>query len=624
MSRIVVSVVFGLLTIPALSQDLLNERVTFSVDDASAEELFSQITTNVDCRFSYNPSILPGKQFSGDYTDSRIKDVLVDALGRGYQYKVRGSYIIIQSVAKEPTRSSVQFSGEVVDASTGERLPKTSIYEINKLTATLSDMDGTYNLLASGNPKSIAFAISKVNYQDTIVHIDPNQKNPFKIALKPLEKEKREKRQKTSPADSVKLVRFLVKDASKVHMRNVSLQETRFAQISFLPGLGTNGFLSGEVANNLSFNVLAGYSYGLNGLELGGLVNIDRMNVSGVQLGGLANIVGGATHGLQMAGFANVNLKAVNGAQMAGFVNIAKESDVQLAGFVNTSRDHELQMAGFVNVAGGETRGSQISGFLNFNSKNVSGLQLTGFLNMAKNSDVQISGFVNLTGENKVQIGGFNNFASSSDGAQIAGFTNMVWKDLNGVQISGFFNFAKTVNGAQIAAVNVANSVESGFVFGVVNFIKEGLHRIELEHNDLTDFNLNYKSGTKHFYSTVSAGIDPKNELWSYGWGLGTEIGIGESFYTDLELSVHNIQSTDRFIKGHSNDYRFNVSLGYQLNDLLGINLGPVLHYYFFDPNNPEDAPFPNRFGLDPIFSNQRGNQLNKLWIGYRVALTLL
>ena len=624
MSRLIISIVFGFILFNSQAQDLLDERVSLSVENVFAEELFNRISLLGDYRFSYNPDILPEKQFSGVYADDKIKDVLADALGESFQYKVRGSYIIVQSPAKEPARSMVQFSGEVVDANTGKKLPKASIYEINKLTATLSDMDGAYNLLASGDPKTIAFAISKVNYQDTIIRIDPYQKKPIRVSLRPLEKTKSVKRQIPSPADSVKLVKFLVKDESKEHMRNISMEETRLFQVSFLPGFGTNGFLSGGVTNKLSFNILAGYTYGLRGLELGSLVNIDRMNVSGVQMGGFANIVGGVTNGLQMAGFTNINLKTVNGMQFAGFVNVAKESDVQIAGFINASRDHTLQMAGLGNIAGGETKGSQISGMFNLNSKTVKGLQLAGFLNIAKNSDVQIAGFVNMTGENQVQIGGFNNFAKRSDGTQIAGFTNMVWQDIDGVQIAGFFNYAKTVKGAQIGAVNVANKIESGFAFGILNFIKEGRHRIELDHNDLTTYNFNYKSGTDEFYSVVSTGINPGKDLWSFGWGLGTEIKINESLYTDLELSTHNIQSTDHFIKGHSNDYRFNVSLGYQVNNFMGINFGPVVHYHIFNPNNPEDALFANRFGQSPLFSNQKGSQLHKLWVGYRIALTVL
>ena len=196
--------------------------------------------------------------------------------------------------------------------------------------------------------------------------------------------------------------------------------------------------------------------------------------------------------------------------------------------------------------------------------------------------------------------------------------------DLHGTQISGFFNYAKTVNGVQIGVINVANKIERGCAIGVLNFIKEGRHRIELAHNDLTTYNLNYKSGTDQFYSVVSAGISPGKDLWSYGLGVGTEIKLNESLYTDLELSTHNIQSTDHYIKGQTHDARFNVSMGYQLNDFLGINFGPVLHYYIFDPNNTEDAQFANRFGQNPMYSNQKGNQLHKLWVGYHVALTIL
>ena len=76
---------------------------------------------------------------------------------------------------------------------------------------------------------------------------------------------------------------------------------TRKAQISLLPYVGTNSIFSGNYANDYSFNIFAGYVYEVKKIELGGMVNIVRKNVSYIQVAGIGNIVGGETKGIQYA-----------------------------------------------------------------------------------------------------------------------------------------------------------------------------------------------------------------------------------------------------------------------------------------------------------------------------------
>ena len=94
--------------------------------------------------------------------------------------------------------------------------------------------------------------------------------------------------------------------------------EIRSFQAMFVPPLGTNGAKSENIINNLSFNVLVGYNGGVDGLEIGSFININKTNVDGAQFGGFGNFNGGNIDGLQIAGFGNINEGAADGFQGAG------------------------------------------------------------------------------------------------------------------------------------------------------------------------------------------------------------------------------------------------------------------------------------------------------------------
>ena len=67
--------------------------------------------------------------------------------------------------------------------------------------------------------------------------------------------------------------------------------------ISFVPGVSTAGPVGRNVVTNLSFNILAGYSAKLDGLEFGGIANLQKEEARGAQFAGVANLVGGYVEG---------------------------------------------------------------------------------------------------------------------------------------------------------------------------------------------------------------------------------------------------------------------------------------------------------------------------------------
>src|SRR5690606_16918980 len=79
----------------------------------------------------------------------------------------------------------------------------------------------------------------------------------------------------------------------QTQLRSIERKSLMRAQVSFVPGLqaDTDPYHTRPV--NFSFNVFAGVTDSVEGVELGGLVNVTRQSFRGFQAAGLANIVGG-------------------------------------------------------------------------------------------------------------------------------------------------------------------------------------------------------------------------------------------------------------------------------------------------------------------------------------------
>ena len=164
--------------------------------------------------------------------------------------------------------------------------------------------------------------------------------------------------------------------------------EERFVQVSLLPFVGTNFGKSRKVENKVSANVLWGVNGGVEGIEVGGLVNSVRRDVNGVQVAGLGNLVRGE----------------VNGVQGAALLNVAGEGgkNIQVAGLVNYAGGNAgLQVAGLSNVSKDKVATAQISAFFN-KATYVKGVQI-GLINVVDSIGIAPIGLINIvkSGKNK-------------------------------------------------------------------------------------------------------------------------------------------------------------------------------------------------------------------------------
>ncbi|MER2999497.1 hypothetical protein [Pontibacter populi] len=287
----------------------------------------------------------------------------------------------------------------------------------------------------------------------------------------------------------------------------------RPAQLSVVPGIGTNGIKSGNYYNTFSFNLLGGYNGGVQGLELGGILNMDKEFSKGVQMAGVANLVGGESAGVQMAGVVNVNAGGSSAVQMAGVANINK-------GWSSSS-----QFSGVLNVAGANGKGVQFSGVANVVNGSMHGFQAAGVINVA--------------GEVK--------------GSQLSGVINQA-KAISGTQV-GVLNIAGNSKAAQIGVINIADSANT--TIGLINIVrKNGYYRGEIWAGETLYANAAFKMGTKNFYSLIAAGWQQKDSHYhlAYGFGIGSEFITRERSALNLDLIAYHLSKDELWTDESANN----------------------------------------------------------------------
>lgn len=135
-------------------------------------------------------------------------------------------------------------------------------------------------------------------------------------------------------------------------------------QVTFAYPLGTNGVDAISVSNNLSFNVLYGVNGGLNGVELGGILNYNHGDVNGTQLSGVANINKERTDGLMLAGVYNLSIGDASGVQIADINNALGDYTGVQVGVINYAGRLKGVQIGLINVVG-EDNGAVPIGLIN-------------------------------------------------------------------------------------------------------------------------------------------------------------------------------------------------------------------------------------------------------------------
>ncbi|MGZ8523527.1 MAG: STN and carboxypeptidase regulatory-like domain-containing protein [Chitinophagaceae bacterium] len=501
----------------SFAQNILDRRVSFNASRQRLDDVLSIVSNKAGFSFSYNSNIVKRDSLvSLSVSNKTVRQVLNQLFNGSYEYKESGNYIILRRTSLQVTTVTktapakeklYTISGYVVNSETGERLSDVSIYETQHLTSTLTDANGNFSIKLKDKYKTGSLSVSKDAFEDTTVLIPQKFDLQLVIAIVPVVDQVMVSspnsfeqadttgnaaiadtsiaKPVTDEVEKTSMGKFLLSAKQKVRSLNMKkfFTEKPF-QFSVIPGVSSQGKLSGQVVNNFSFNLFGGYTAGVNGLEIGGLFNLNKKDVRYVQAAGLFNVVGGSVTGLQVSGLQNTSLKTVTGVQVAGINNYVKG---------NVSG---LQIAGVANISGGEMKGLQAAGVFNYQNRHAGG----------------------------IQIGGVGNIGGG---------------DVKGVQVAGVFNYAKKLKGLQIGLINIADTSD-GYSIGLINIVLRGYHKLSFSTNEIVEANVGFKTGSRKLYSILLAGMNLRNgeeKLYTFGYGLGTEIGMAKWLSINPELS---------------------------------------------------------------------------------------
>jgi hypothetical protein len=593
---------------------ILDRKITVDIQVVPVKSILMIIEDKGGVTFSYNPDFVDEERIvSLNIEEKTIRYGLSLIFDRTIRFKEVGSHIILlknddKEIAKACRKERIKyvFEGVITDKRTNKPIEGASIYEVEGRYATLSNERGEYKLIVPGNCSLTSIYFKKAGYEAAVIVVPGDEAGSMitDVDLIPIKTDVT----KVGPADIQRIEvpieekgigAVLISDETVAHGKNLGgIKETRLAQISLIPSvsIGSNLSTNSLITNHFSFNVLGGYSGGLEGVEIGGLLNMVKGDVTGVQMGGIANLVGGDIVGVQAGGISNLVQGNVTGVQLAGISTIMKRD---LIG---------LQVSGVASIVRGGFDGLQLSGVGNIAFKKSRGAQVSGVYNLVKDSLIggQISGVSNMSngGVNFLQVAGISNFAHKN----------------NGLQIAGIQNFSRENNGLQIGLIN--SSIRGkGVAIGLFNFVKEGYHKTEVSANEIFPINLVFKTGTQRFYNTYNFGLKPGfRKAYGLGLGFGSYVNLSKRFMLSMDLSGQMVFENDFAEFKFAQLYKFSPTIDFKLAKWVTVFAGPSINVNVqaFQDDNGQYTSF---ISYNSFYEKTTSQDRTRAWVGGQVGL---
>jgi hypothetical protein len=611
--------------VPFISQaqqqvPFLERTITITLTNERIDLALKKIGEQAGFTFSYNPSIIEtNKTVSYSFKQKTIREILDQLFSGTIDYKIRANHVILTKAKETSKEEEKILTGYVIDEATGERLKNVSIYDPVTLTSTVTDSYGYFEMKVDKPSPSMKLIVNKQNYSDTIVVVPSGRGRLLNIPIK-IDKQKW-----ITAADSVqeKFKRFFNKTFIRPKRPNfVNIRDTihRQVQLSVVPFLGSNHLLSGNVVNDYSFNVIGGFSRGVEKFELGGLFNIVREDMNGGEIGGAFNVVAGKMRGAQLAGIFNANYDSTSGAQIAGISNINWNSSsmFSVAGGLNFTRldSRGFHLAGLTNFTLGEEQGPHIAGLFNFSTKNSSVVQGAGLFNFTAGSyeGLQVAGLFNFAGKNV-------------RGTQMAGLLNVAGSKVTGSQVAGLLNYATRVNGGQLAVVNIADSVK-GIPVGIFSFVLKGYHKIEISADEIFYANAAFRTGVRQFYNIFTAGAKPDSfgkdqTYWTFGYGVGSAPKLTKWLYLNMDVTANQVVYDKNFDALNLLN-KFYLGFDVQFTKHVSLTFGGTFNAYVKENDYEGYQPLFTDYDPHIIHDRTYSNVNVKTWLGGKVGLRFL
>lgn len=499
------------LLVVAMQGQTLQKRVTLQYSGKKLETVLDEISNNYNVNFSYSSHFIPvNKKISVNVKDEPLSVALDDISEQtGLVYAQIGSQIVL--------KMSNNFKQE-------------GMTKINTLPKKIKQTSPIYPLTAQ--EQYIADLMKKERGQ----------------TISTIEKTKIEQLDDNDPIYEANISDYKF---DPLEIKREPESDRRLAQVSILPFIGTNALMSDQLTNNFSLNLLWGTNGGVDGLEVGGLVNTVKKDVKGVQVAGLGNNVGGDVVGSQIAGLFNTSKGHVQGVQAAGLFNISGKAEA-------------VQTAGIFNVSKGDFVGVQTAGLFNISTGKADGVQGAALFNIAN-------------GKTKTQLSSLFNIA----------------KDVEVAQVSTFINVGRNVKGLQLALINVADST-SGVPISLLTIIRRGYNRVEFAGSESLYGNFAIKLGARSFYNIFQFGgrwddkaaiPDPitgepvsqkADPTWALGYGIGTTIGFGKRTLMNFEIVSLHVNERERWTRALNQLNQVRLTFDIRTGKHTSLFAGPV------------------------------------------------
>ena len=620
---------FLCLTMFVYAQTPVTEKViTVKYQQIPLSFVLKDIQKRYAIHFSYTNNLLSlSKKISIDMKDASLKNILEILLDNtDITYKVVGTQVVLKkSAIQKKSIEKISFAGQgpalvsnknqkemISDTSIEMIIPPVDSAEIPASAQLIPPPDSvinpgtmTYRKVSGKDKKTLdrEYLLARKELREQYYRLSDSlnveDKNNGKIVKANLNKLLLTIQKEISR----------ISDTLQVHNEQKKLvrQEVvdsvgyvyRPLQISFVSLLGTNGMESGRTVNNVSLNIIGGYSAGVEGVEVASIYNLENDYMHGSQFAGIANMVKKDVTGTQIAGVLNVNGGLTNAVQLAGVMN---RVDDTLRGF---------QGAGLLNIVKGNAEGTQFAGLINITGHAMEGAQFAGLVNNIGDSAgaVQFAGLMNVV-SNKLT------------GFQAAGLGNVTKGDLTGTQVSGLFNVAKKVKGSQIGIINIADTV-SGVQLGLLSFSKRGYRRLEVFGAEAILGNIAFKMGTHKFYNIFSLGgkVSGNDFTWTAGLGFGTHFKFSNNIGLSLDAICNQVNEQEVWTKDKLNLMnQLKLTIGIKIYKNVELFAGPVWNVMVSNRVD-KDGTIGSKIAPWTSYRHLSGNTSITMWPGLNVGL---
>jgi hypothetical protein len=583
-------------TISHAETPILERTVSLNLTDRRLPDALIDLSRTANFYFSYNSNIINSeKKVSVSSKNETVRAVLRRLIGEGFQFKEKGNFLIIQKLKKDERL----IGGYISNEKTGQGVANATVYDKKTLKSATTNDYGYYEIVSKQPIQELS--VAKFDYADTVFQVKslenrtpqyldvsllptptvaaPKPISEVSIVLKTAQKIRDVETRFTERTllENIDLQDFTKKYSNgfkRVDALNVKTDLSRKFQWSIVPYVGNNGGLSGAIVNDVALNLTVGYSKGNRILELGGIGNINRGDVSGVQIASVFNIVGGKMLGIQFANVLNRS-DVLTGVQLSALMN---STDTILKG--------GLQIAALNNHASKGRGGFQVSTVVNKHGRGRIGSQISALVNVADTVKMQI----------------------------------------------GLINRSRHLKGFQIGLINVNDTV-SGAVLGLVNITKKGYNAVEFATFDGKFARFAYKTGTKSFYTNYIASVKTDNapslnavfnsnkSVWSLGIGIGAGIKLARPLRltTDFTAESMNIgQFNEELFQVHV--FRIAPSFDIRLSRHISLAVGGHWSAYSAD-NSLLSVAQADDFQRNIVPSHARTADEYQTWWGWSAGI---